>query len=327
MQSFELHRGARTVAAAVTSALLASIAGSSPAAAQQVQGFALERLYSSPAGGGWLVMDSLDMHGGLGGAIELTSGYAHNPLVVADGSQHLAVVSDEAFVAVGLGVTYERFRLSLDLDSPVSVLGHSGTVGTLQFTGPNFDLGQDPDTLSDARIGFDARLYGKPGGVFRLGVSAQLFVPTVNESISDYLTDGIVRAMFRALFAGDAGRLTWAGQLGVHVRTLDEPAVPEGPRGSELLFGVAAGARLPAGSHWDVILGPEIYGETAFNAFFGQTTTGVEGLLSARIEGNGPGMQLRVKLGVGGGLDPNFGAPEWRVVAAVEMFNRGSDSR
>jgi hypothetical protein len=319
MRSSELHPRI-LFALKVGAVCLFTFVGNSRARAQ-VQGFALDRFYSAPAGGGWLVMDSLDMHRGLGGAIELTSEYAHNPLVVNEGSQHLAVVTNDAVVDLGLAVTYDRFRLSLNLTSPVAVVGHGGTVGTTEFTGPNFDLGQDPDTLSDARLGFDARLYGAPGGPLRVGASAQLFFPSGTRE--NYITDGTYRAMFRALLAGDTGWFTWAGQLGVHVRPLDEPDFPGGPRGSELLFGVGAGARLHAGDRWEVVIGPELYGQTAYKAFLGQTTTGVEGLLSARLEGTGPGIQARVKLGAGGGLDPNFGAPEWRVVLAIEMFNGG----
>ena len=56
-------------------------------AQQQANGFALERLYQSAPGGGWIVMDSLDMHGEFGGVVELTAGYANNPLVVQAGGQ------------------------------------------------------------------------------------------------------------------------------------------------------------------------------------------------------------------------------------------------
>jgi len=46
-------------------------------------------------------------------------------------------------------------------------------------------------------------------------------------------------------------------------------------------------------------------------------------MLSARIEGTRDNRaQLRIKLGAGGGLDPHFGAPEWRVIVGVEMFGQ-----
>jgi hypothetical protein len=56
-------------------------------AQQQAQGFDLERLYTSAPGAGWLVMDTLDMHGDLGGAASAITSYAHDPLRVTDGRQ------------------------------------------------------------------------------------------------------------------------------------------------------------------------------------------------------------------------------------------------
>src|ERR1700735_5456190 len=90
-------------------ALSAASAWESRAGAQrQAQGFALERFYPSAPGGGWFVMDALDMHGGLGGAFEVQSGYARNALRISQGTQSLSVVSDEVFADIGLAVTYDR---------------------------------------------------------------------------------------------------------------------------------------------------------------------------------------------------------------------------
>src|SRR5215831_11615285 len=47
--------------------------------AQQQQGFALERFYSSAPSAGWFVMDDLRMDGSPGGAIEVTTGYSRKP--------------------------------------------------------------------------------------------------------------------------------------------------------------------------------------------------------------------------------------------------------
>jgi len=307
----------------------ASTAASRANAQQQAQGFSVERLYTSAPGAGWFVMDDLTQRRGLGGTMALTTGYARDPLRVTDGTTHLPVVSDQAFTELGLAATYDRWRLHLDLDMPLTVRGRSGVVGGYRFTAPYVELGSHPDTLTDARIGVDGRLLGEPRSPFRLGVSAQLFVPegTIQGSRADYTTDGTVRAMFRGLFAGDVGLLTYAGQLGVHVRPLDDAPTPGSPRGSELLFGAAAGPRfLLGGGGTALVVGPEVYGQTAFQSFFGKDTTGLEGLLSARAEGTAEdGEQVRVKLGMGGGLDQHFGAPEWRIVVGVEIFDHGND--
>ncbi len=303
-------------------------------AQQQAQGFAVERLYTSAPGGGWFVMDNLDLYGGLGGAMALTTGYARNPLKISDGSQTLSVVSDQAFVDFGFAVTYDRFRLYLNLPAPILVNGDGGIIGNYQFsmpTGPAtapahfVDLGSDPDTFADTRIGFDARILGEPGAPFRLGAGAQLLISSGFRS--EYVTDGTYRAMLRALVAGDVGRFTYAGPAGVHIRPLDDSPTPGSPHGSELLFGGAAGARFPvgAGAPMSFVVGPEVWGATAFRSLFGTATTALEGLLSGRIEGTRPGPQLRVKLGAGLGINDAFGTPEWRAVFAIELFDHSSD--
>src|ERR1017187_10615214 len=164
-------------------------------AQQQAQGFAVERFYPSAPGGGWFVMDDLNIAGELGGAISLTGGYAHNPLeVTSPGSaQQIALVSGESFVDVGAAITYDRFRLYLNIPVPLSVTGNSGTLGPYQLTAPSLNIGANPDTVSDTRIGFDTRLYGKPGSLLRLGAGGQLIFPSGNRA--DYVTDGRYRAM------------------------------------------------------------------------------------------------------------------------------------
>ncbi len=294
---------------------------------QQAQGFAVERFYPSAPGGGWWVMDALDMHGGLGGAMELQSGYALNPLRVTDGVTHRAVVSSQASADFGFAVTYDRFRLYLNITAPLVIVGQNTTVGAYSFTAPSVSFAESPDILSDTRAGFDVRLVGGPKSPFRLGASAQLWIPAGDQT-RDYDTDGTYRGMLRVLVAGDRGPFAYAGQIGVHIRPRDDSPTPGSPRGSELLFGIAAGSRIPVGPSKGavLVLGPEIYGETAFSSFFGTTTTGVEGLLTGRIEGTADdGGQLRVKIGTGAGLNQHFGAPEWRIVVGVELFDHNTD--
>jgi hypothetical protein len=187
------------------------------------------------------------------------------------------------------------------------------------------DLGTNPDTIADPRIGVDVRLFGEPAGPFRLGAGMQLFVPAGDPN--SYVTDNTYRAMGRLLAAGDVGWFTYAAQIGIHIRPLDEWPAPDSPRGSEMLFGAAGGARFPVcGGASRVVIGPEVFGETPFRTLFGSTATGLEGLLTGRFEGTGDdGAQLRVKAGLGAGIVPDFGAPEWRVVVGVEVFDYSSD--
>lgn len=316
MASFKLHR---KCGFAFFAAILFGFWCPPADAQQQAPGFAVERFYPSAPGGGWFIMDDLDISGGLGGAVSFTSGYARNPLVITDpdGKQLLAVVSEEAFVDIGAAVTYDRFRGYVNFPMPLLVSGTSGTLGPYQFTAPSVSLGTNPDTLSDSRIGFDARLLGRPGGLLRLGAGAQLIIPSGNRS--DYVTDGRYRGMFRFLAAGVAGAYTYAGQLGVHVRPLNDAPVPGSPNGSEFLYGISGGRRFSVPSGWAAIVGPEIYGETAFRSFL-SGETGTEALLTGRLERIGTGRNLRIKLGVGHALVQSFGAAQWRIVFGVEIF-------
>jgi hypothetical protein len=291
------------------------------AAQQQAQGFALERFYPSAPAGGWFVMDDLNMSGGLGGAVSFISGYSRNPLQVknAGGTQQLSVVSDEAFVDIGVAGSYRRYRFYLNFPMPLLLDGTSGTVGPFQFTAPGVNVGSHPDLVSDPLVGLNVRLLGEPGGLLRIGVGAQLLFPAGDRA--DYVTDGTYRGMFRLLAAGDAGRFSYAGHIGIHVRPLNEFPVPDSPRGNEFLFGASAGRRFNINSGWAVVAGPEIYGETAFHAPSGGLT-GVEGLLTGRLERVSDGPHLRFKLGIGHGIVQNFGAPQWRTVFGVELFGQ-----
>jgi hypothetical protein len=298
---------------------LALVSGLLPQArAQQAaQGFGVERFYPSAPGGGWFVMDDLNIGGGLGGAVAVTSGYEQNPLVVTNSSgQRTAVVSDEAFVSVGVAVSYDRYRGYVNIPMPVAVGGTSAVVDGFQVTGPSLNPGQNPDTVGDTTVGFDVRLFGKPGSALRIGAGAQLLLPS--GSRADFVTDGTYRGMFRVLAAGDAGRFVWAGQAGVHVRPAGISLVPGGPDGNEFLFGASAGRRFSMRQGWDAIVGPEFFGETAVR----DGETGAEALVTARIEQTGSGRRWRFKVGAGHALDHRFGAPEWRVVAGAELFGQ-----
>ena len=301
-------------------ALVAATAFASRAGAQQQpQGFAVDRLYMSAPGGGWFVMDDLDISGRLGGAVALTSGYARNPLVITDpdSKQTLAVVSEEAFLDIGAAVTYDRFRGYVDFPMPLRLSGTSGTLGPYQFTAPSVSLGTNPDTISDPRLGLDVRLLGEPGSRLRLGGSAQVIIPS--GSRSDYVTDARYRGMFRFLVAGDAGTFNYAGQVGIQVRSLNEAPVPDSPNGNEFLYGISGGRRFAWPNSWALVAGPEIFGETAFQAS-SSGEAGSEALLTGRFEHTGTGRNLRIKLGVGHALVQNFGAAQWRIVFGVELF-------
>ncbi len=327
----------RNFSVIVLSCTLCALATSSPAQADP-QGFALERLGTAAPGAGWLLHDDLNMHGGLGGALAFTTSYAHDPLRLrsADGSQQLALVEQQALVEIGAAITWQRLRFSLHMASPLLVTGQAGTfAGTTFAPGRHAEhyqncgtqrvcanLGWNPDTIADPRLGVDARLYGEPGGRLRLGLGAELAVPSGLRG--DYVSDETWRGLVRLQAAGDAGLWTWAAQVGGHVRPLDDSGIPGSPRGSELLFGAAAGARwlVDHGEH-AVAVGPELRGQTPLKSLFAQGYTGVEALLGARFESTrSDGSNVRYRAALGYGLRPEFGTPEWRAVLGVEMFGR-----
>jgi hypothetical protein len=290
-------------------------------AQQQTQGFAVERFYPSAPGGGWFVMDDVNMSGGLGGAISLTTGYSRNPLVITspDGAQRAVPVSNQAFADVGAAVTYDRYRLYFNIPVPLLVNGTSGTVGPFQVTAPSLNLAQNPDTISDCRIGLDMRLIGKPRSSFRLGAGAQLIIPSGNRA--DYVTDGRYGGMFRLLSAGDVGRVSYASQFGLHIRAAEGLLLPGSPNGNELLFGVSAGRNFTVRSRWAVVVGPEFFGETAVRSS-SNGQTGFEGLWTGRLERTSDRPHLRIKMGIGHGIVQHFGAPEWRFLAGVELIGQ-----
>ena len=301
--------------------------GGRAGAAAPAQGFAVERLYPSAPGAGWFVMDALDIHGELGGAMSLSLGYAYHPLTITNGAQHLTVVSDQANADVGAALTYRRFRFYLNLDVPLALSGESGAVGTTSFVSPMVNPGSTPDILSDVRLGADVRIFGRADGPFRFGAGAQLYVPFGQRS--DYVTDGTFRGAIRALAAGNLGAFVYAAQLGVHIRPFVDPA-PGAPKGSELLFGVAAGAKVYVGhgGNWAVVVGPEVFGATAFRTFLETNGTALEGMISGRIEGTRENKaQLRVKLAAGSAFNYRFGAADWRLVVGVELFGQSQRSK
>jgi len=215
-------------------ALALVLARATSARAQNAEGFGVERLYRSAPGAGWFVMDALDIHGEMSGAMSMSLGYAHDSLVV----HGLPVITDQATTDFGFAFTYDRLRLSLAMDLPLYVNGQSGTVDGWSFTAPRYDLGTRPDTLYDARLGFDARIWGGPHDPFRFGAGLQFVFPNVSANgRSDYITDATFRALVRFLFAGDIGAFTWAGHGGSSSASKSSIITPS--RASGILEGCA----------------------------------------------------------------------------------------
>jgi hypothetical protein len=272
--------------------------------------------------------DDLRWPAALSGGVSLSLGYAHAPLSVDDGAGGaLAVVRHQTAADLAFSVGWDRLRAGLRFSSPVYVAGDSGVAQGYRFTAPSANLEHDPDALSDVALSLDWRLLGEAQSPVRFAVGATAWVPSGERS--GYATDGRWRGMVRLLAAGDQGSTTWAGYVGVQLRPLDEAPLPDSPRGSEGVFGVAANHRfalsaLPSGA--SLAVGPELFGSTAIAAPFASAATALEALLAARLDATPyPGATLRFKLGAGAGLHARFGAPAWRAVLAVELFGQAKE--
>jgi hypothetical protein len=309
-------RSSSVAMAAVALAAIATMAHAQPVA----PGFAVERLDLAPAGAGWFAMDELNMQPGLGGALSLSLGYEVDPLRVDTPAGTVAVVSDRTFAEISGAITYDWFRVSLAIETEIEASGDPGSAGGFTYAPPAIALDNHPDSIADPRFGVDARLVGSAGDPFRFGVSGELYLP--NGSRADYDSDGSVRGVLRALVAGDVRAYRYAGYLGVNIRPLDDATVPNYPRGSELVFGVAGGVSKLL-TCWRATVGPELFGATAFNDFAAHDATALEAMLSGRLEQiAGDGRRIRLKLGIGAGIVPELGAPAFRVLAGIEMFGQ-----
>jgi hypothetical protein len=313
-------RSSSVLALAVSAIAATGASARAQTAPPAAPGFAVERLDLAPAGAGWIALDDLAMQPGLGGALALEFGYEHAPLRIDDGGTRVPIVSQRSTVTLSGSVTYDRFRFSLAVESELWASGDSPIIDGYQYTAPSIDPSSHPDAIADPRLGVDVRLVGDPASVFRLGVSGELFA--LNGTQADYDSDGTWRGIVRAEVAGDTGAYSYAAYAGVHIRTLDDASIPGSPRGSEFVFGAGGGVATRVGN-WRAVIGPEVFGATAFEAAFGDNTTALEALASGRIEQvTGKGRQIRLRLGIGAGLDPEFGAPQWRILAGIEMFGQ-----
>jgi outer membrane protein OmpA-like peptidoglycan-associated protein len=279
------------------------------AAAQQAEGFALNRFDPSERGSEWFVLESLDLRGNARIAAGVVGDWSHKPLVLyaPDGSEDKLLVRDQLFVNAGAGLIL-RHRLRLAFNVPIAVWqrGEEGTLDGVSYAPPA------KASLGDVRVGADVRLLGTAGDAFTLAVGAQVHIPT--GSRSDYTGDGKVRAVPRVLAAGDVGPLAYAGRLGFALRARDGQYAT-GTLGSEVQFAAAVGLRL---ADRKLVVGPEIYGGTVVSssdAVFKKLSTPLELIVGGHYT---IADQVRAGLGVGPGLTRAFGTPQVRVLASLE---------
>jgi OOP family OmpA-OmpF porin len=298
------------VLAPLAAALASLVLAPSPAAAQQTNGFAVNRFEPSERGSDWFTNESLDLRGHMRPALGLVIDYAARPLVIynADDSIRASVVRNQLTAhAGGSLILFDRLRLGASLPIVLFQDGHNGASNGVSYVAPG-----SATAFGDLRLGADVRLLGQYGDAFTAGVGVQLFVPLGQKG--DYTGDESVRFTPRILVAGEVGIFEYAARVGFLYRGLDA-SYGGAPLGSEMTFGAAAGVRV---LDRKLLLGPEIFGSTVVSnsdAAFSKRATPLEAILGGRYYA---GDAWRFGAGVGTGLTRGFGAPEVRVLASVE---------
>lgn len=273
-------------------------------------GFALDAFNPSERGSEWFALDALDFRGEARPAFGVVGDWAYKPLVAygTDGKERAVPVRHQVFLDVGASlVLFERLRASFDMPVALASAGDGTTVNGATVQTPA------GTSFGDLRFGLDLRLFGRYGGPITGALGAQVFTPTGNRAA--YAGDGKVRLLPHLAIAGDLGPFVYALRSGVEYRALDD-AYAGNTRGTELVFGLAAGVRVASKN---LVLGPELYGRTVLTngAAFQTASTPVEGVLGFHY--TVPAAWLRFGAGAGTGFSRGLGSPQARVLASLEI--------
>lgn len=299
---------ARVLSAAI---VFGSLLAASSASAQTA-GFQLDRFEPSERGSDWFTLDSLDLRGSARPAFGVVGDYNVRPLVIYDqnGNIRESVVRNQFILHAGAAFVFlNRFRIAADMPFQIFADGHQGELNGVQYNPPAND-----QALGDLRLSVDARLFGEYGDVATLAIGAQVSLPTGSQD--NYMSDGQVRFMPRAVLAGDIGPhsigFAYSARVGVQYRG-NSNSIDGGAIDSEFNFGASAGLR--AFDH-ALLIGPEVYGSTTFDNAFDKQSTPLEALLGPHIFLNNG---LRFGAGIGTGLTRGFGSPIARTVFNIEF--------
>jgi OOP family OmpA-OmpF porin len=271
------------------------------------QGFSLNRFDPAEHGSNWFSGESLDLRGHLRPAAGLTLDWAYKPLVAydEDGDEIGPLIESQLFAHLGGGlILWDRVRVGLNV--PIALISQGDAVA---INGVTLEA-QDGASLGDIRLGVDVRLLGEYGDIVTLAAGVQLHLPTGD---SDAFTgDGGVRLTPRLMVAGDIGIFAYSARMGIAVRTGVDDS--EGvSTGSELAFVGTAGVRV---LDKKLLIGPELWGTTVMDDFFGKQATPFELIFGGHYTAG----DFIFALGVGPGLTRGLGAPGVRVLGSVEWF-------
>lgn len=271
-------------------------------------GFSVDRFEPSERGSQWFVLDSLDLAGSGRPALGATFDYQYRPLAVyeSDGSVRAAIVGHVLTAhASGSVVLWDRVRVGASLPVVVYSEGEQGTLRGVTYAPP-----KNAQSLGDARLGLDVRLFGTASGPLTMALGGRVWLPT--GQTSSYSGDGGVRVGPHVLAAGVGGPVAYAVQAGVTFRDADASDFAGAAIDHELLYGASLGLRAMQGR---LVVGPEVFGTTVLKDAFKTRTSPLEALLGAHL---GFANGLRIGAGAGAGLVAGYGSPVARVLASLE---------
>lgn len=280
----------------------------SSAWAQDLEGFALNRLEPAERGSEWFVADGLDFRGDARPAMGLVLDWARRPLVFRGGDgTSTTLIESQLFAHFGSSMVLgERLRLGASLPVALQQAGESMTIDGRAFTAPR------GSAAGDLRLSGDVRLLGEYRSEFSLAAGVRAWLPTGDRS--SFTGDDALRLGGQVLAAGERGTFVYAARLGVNYRALEEPFA-NSSLGTEATFAVAGGVRLLEGA---LVVGPELFGSTVLvdGAAFSKEATPFEAIVGGHYT-RGP---WRFGAGFGPGLTRGMGSPSFRGLLSVEYI-------
>ncbi|MFT3927634.1 MAG: OmpA family protein [Myxococcales bacterium] len=237
---------------------------------------------------------------------QLQLDYGHDPLVLRTaGGSEMSIVSDQlvGHAAFALGL-FDKLTLFAGLPVQLSMKGDGSTDGA---------------GLGDVWLGGRFTFLGGPKHSFRLGAEAIANLPTAQWSDDQqrFSGDDIGSYDLALMIQGNIKRLVLGLRPGVRLRK-QERIDDSLQIGDELLFSGYAQLRLiDALSAY-----AEVFGNTAFDAFFQARSTPVEALfgLKAWIS------DFMLGFAAGPGLSRGYGAAEYRLVGTLGYAQRATSA-
>jgi outer membrane protein OmpA-like peptidoglycan-associated protein len=301
----------RSASAALACGALAALAcASSPASAQSLESFRLDRYAAPPSTEDGLAITLPTTLGHLRPSVALALGYAHGPLVTSAGDQSGGAIVEHLFtgqLTAALGLT-DRLEIHVRAPMTIAQAGDSPVLGGAVFPSPA------TTAIGDGSLGVAVRVLGEGQGEasgFELGFSADLLVPL---GMAELASDTEVGARGQAMLAYVAPRVvTIALQVGAAYRP--ERDYGSTRIGSELTFGGGVYVPLLEDRNERLLLAGEVWGASIFRdqQLFTNRGTPLEALFGARYVIDG----VTLSMGGGLGLTASSGTPDARALLAL----------